>query len=420
MSSGRSRSGGTRTRITSSRYSRSCLKRPASDSARRSRLTALTIRTSTFRLKDSPTRRTSCCCSTRSNFAWARGDEVHHLVEEQRAAVGFLDETRALGDRAREGAAGVAKELRLEEFVRKRRAVEIAEPAFATRAQGVNGTRHELLSHSALALDQDGKRRTRGSCHRTPNLVDRPARRPRARESTWTPPRHPVRPIAANRPESRESPQPVRGRRPSGSAASGRRAIWRTAPRAAAHRDEWALPFRRRRSALPVQSEYRPRESERLRSWRRRIRRSSPPLPDHASDEHSSTRLVCNDSAAKAITFPMASRSFSCSCAIATIAARFRSTTRRGRTAESVAARETTTDRVSKKRRCRRLHSTQVLELAIGLSASSRLSIDIVQEQTHARQSQWHPRVLRRLMQMPHALLDRCEIATRHEHASVC
>ena len=54
-----------------------------------------------------------------------------------------------------------------------------------------------------------------------------------------------------------------------------------------------------------------------------------------ASDEHSSTRLVCNDSAAKAITFPMASRSFSCSCAIATIAARFRSTTRRGRTAES-------------------------------------------------------------------------------------
>ena len=86
--------------------------------------------------------------------------EVHHLVEEQRAAVGFLDETRALGDRAREGASGVAKELRLEEFVRKRRAVEIAEPALATRAQAVNGTRHELLSDSALALDQDGKRRT--------------------------------------------------------------------------------------------------------------------------------------------------------------------------------------------------------------------------------------------------------------------
>ena len=56
-------------RITSSRYSKSSLKRLAATSVRMSRFAAVTNLTSTFRLNVSPTRRTSCCWITRSSLA---------------------------------------------------------------------------------------------------------------------------------------------------------------------------------------------------------------------------------------------------------------------------------------------------------------------------------------------------------------
>ena len=55
--------------------------------------------------------------------------QLADLVEEQRAAVRLLEQPGALGDRAGERAAGVAEQLRLDQLVGERRAVEGAEPA---------------------------------------------------------------------------------------------------------------------------------------------------------------------------------------------------------------------------------------------------------------------------------------------------
>ena len=54
-------------------------------------------------------------------------DGRRHLadfVEKQHAAVGLLDAARLGADRAGEGAALVAEQLRLEQLIRKRRAVD--------------------------------------------------------------------------------------------------------------------------------------------------------------------------------------------------------------------------------------------------------------------------------------------------------
>ena len=59
------------------------------------------------------------------------------LVEEQHAAVGLLDAARLGGDRAGERAALVAEQLRLEQLVGQRRAVDGDErPVAAARARG--------------------------------------------------------------------------------------------------------------------------------------------------------------------------------------------------------------------------------------------------------------------------------------------
>ena len=71
MSSRRSRSGGTRMGSTLRRKNRSSRKRPASTSARRSRLVAATTRTSTLRVWMPPTRSISRSCRARSSLPCA-------------------------------------------------------------------------------------------------------------------------------------------------------------------------------------------------------------------------------------------------------------------------------------------------------------------------------------------------------------
>ncbi len=82
------------------------------------------------------------------------GRHVAHLVDEQGAAIGALEEPVALLDRPREGAALVPEELRLEEAVREGRAVLADEGAAAPRRELVDGSRRELLPRSGLAPDE--------------------------------------------------------------------------------------------------------------------------------------------------------------------------------------------------------------------------------------------------------------------------
>ena len=81
--------------------------------------------------------------------------QLADFVEEQRAAVGFLEQPGAFGERAGEGAARVAEELGLEELVGQRGAVDRAEPAMTPRPMLMQRPRDQLLAAAALAFDQD-------------------------------------------------------------------------------------------------------------------------------------------------------------------------------------------------------------------------------------------------------------------------
>ena len=101
MSSTRSRSGGLRMREDVEAEEQVLAERARRDGAfARSLLVAARTRTSTWIACSLPTRQTSPDCSARSTLACA--DEIHvaDLVEEERAAVGLLEEA-ALARRAR-------------------------------------------------------------------------------------------------------------------------------------------------------------------------------------------------------------------------------------------------------------------------------------------------------------------------------
>ena len=80
--------------------------------------------------------------------------QLADLVEEQRAAIGFLEQPGAFGQRAGEGAARVAEELGLEQFVGERGAVDGAEPAMTPRPMLMQRPRDQLLAAAALPFDQ--------------------------------------------------------------------------------------------------------------------------------------------------------------------------------------------------------------------------------------------------------------------------
>ena len=94
--------------------------------------------------------------------------QLAHFVEEDRAAIGFLEEPRALADRAGERAARVAEELRLEQVVGERRAVDRAQAAVAPRTEPMHAAGDELLAAAALPFDEHWKRRARRAQDRRP------------------------------------------------------------------------------------------------------------------------------------------------------------------------------------------------------------------------------------------------------------
>ena len=84
------------------------------------------------------------------------GRHLGDLVQEQRAAVGFLEQA-GLGDGGPgEGAPHVAEQLRLQQRLRHRAAVHRHERTGRSRAGVVDGLGDDLLAGAGLALDQQG------------------------------------------------------------------------------------------------------------------------------------------------------------------------------------------------------------------------------------------------------------------------
>ena len=83
--------------------------------------------------------------------------DLRDLVEQQRSAVGRLEAPFALSHGAREGAALVTEQLRLDERLGERRAVDRDERRALARATRVERVRDQLLAGAALAADEHGR-----------------------------------------------------------------------------------------------------------------------------------------------------------------------------------------------------------------------------------------------------------------------
>ena len=97
-----------------------------------------------------------------SSLACAARPEIADLVEEQRAAVGDLDQAQLALARVGEGAALVAEELALDQRLGDRRAVELDERSARARRAVVQHARDRLLAGAALAGDEHHRHRAGG------------------------------------------------------------------------------------------------------------------------------------------------------------------------------------------------------------------------------------------------------------------
>ena len=87
--------------------------------------------------------------------------QIADLVQEERAAVGRLEETCACGECRREGTAGVPEELALDQLLRDRCAVDRDERLACASRSLMDLARHELLTRAALAEHEDRRVRLR-------------------------------------------------------------------------------------------------------------------------------------------------------------------------------------------------------------------------------------------------------------------
>src|SRR5262249_45579112 len=85
------------------------------------------------------------------------GRRLAHLIEEDGASVGLLEETLALAGGAREGAPGVAEQLGLEAGVGKRATALGHERLVATRSVDMDEVGEELLARARLSEKEDGR-----------------------------------------------------------------------------------------------------------------------------------------------------------------------------------------------------------------------------------------------------------------------
>lgn len=83
------------------------------------------------------------------------GADIPDLIEKKGSPFGCLEDAGLVPDGAREGSFHVPEELALEKRFGDRRAVDANKGLFASGAQGMNGTRGELLSRAGLAREED-------------------------------------------------------------------------------------------------------------------------------------------------------------------------------------------------------------------------------------------------------------------------
>ena len=121
------------------------------------------MRTSTEIGFDAPMRVISPYSTARSSRSCAGIDKVAELVEEQGAAVGFLEPAVARLGRAGEAARLVAEQLGLDQIFGQRRAVHDDQRARPARRQVVEPLGDQLLAGAALADDQHRAVERRGT-----------------------------------------------------------------------------------------------------------------------------------------------------------------------------------------------------------------------------------------------------------------
>ncbi len=107
---------------------------------------AAITRTSTARVRSSPTRSKLALLQHAQQLALQFQRDLADLVEEQRAAVGELEAADAVAHRAGEGAPDMAEEFALEQLARNRRAVDADQRAVAAAAGLVDGARDQFLA----------------------------------------------------------------------------------------------------------------------------------------------------------------------------------------------------------------------------------------------------------------------------------
>ena len=112
-------------------------------------------RTSTRNGSFSPTRRISPDSRNRKQLDLDALVELADLVEEQRAAVGDLEESLAVGVGAGEGPLAVAEELALDQVFGQGAAVDRDEGPIGAAALVVEAARDQLLARAGLAQDHD-------------------------------------------------------------------------------------------------------------------------------------------------------------------------------------------------------------------------------------------------------------------------
>ena len=92
--------------------------------------------------------------------------QLSDLVEQQATLIGRLEQAGAVLRRAGEGTADAAKQLRLEQFIGQRRAVDGAEASSRWPAQQMERPGNQLLAGAALAGDEHRIWRVRDASNR--------------------------------------------------------------------------------------------------------------------------------------------------------------------------------------------------------------------------------------------------------------
>src|SRR5258708_29401033 len=100
---------------------------------------------------------------------------VADFVEEERAAVGFLEFADLIFGGAREAALHVPKKFGFDQLLWDGRTVHLDKQAFAAQAGGVQGARHEFLARAALAINQHAAVSRRGDRNLLPQRFHRHA-----------------------------------------------------------------------------------------------------------------------------------------------------------------------------------------------------------------------------------------------------